>query len=87
MQLANWSSSAHLNDRASAAREQEGLGIAERLVLPLHGAPPLLDKSAVEARQRINDTLESFVADGRTDGTVRDGVNAIDVIMCSALTA
>jgi hypothetical protein len=57
MQLANWSSSAPLNDRASAAREQEGLGIAERLVLPLHGAPPLLDKFAVEARQRINDTL------------------------------
>ncbi|MET0699380.1 MAG: TetR/AcrR family transcriptional regulator [Mycobacterium sp.] len=64
----------------------ESLGIAERLVLPLHGAPPLLDEAAVAARQRIDAALESFLAAGRADGTVRQDVNATDVIMCSALT-
>jgi len=64
----------------------EALGIAEQLVLPLHGAPPLLDESAVLARRRINDEVDSFLAAGRADGSIRDDVNATDVIMCSALT-
>jgi AcrR family transcriptional regulator len=64
----------------------ESLAIAEQLVLPLHGAPPLVDEAAVAARQRINDALERFLADGRADGTIRTDVNATDVIMCSALT-
>jgi AcrR family transcriptional regulator len=64
----------------------EALGIAEQLVLPLHGAPPLLDESAVLARRRINDEVDSLLAAGRADGSIRDDVNATDVIMCSALT-
>jgi AcrR family transcriptional regulator len=64
----------------------EALGIAEQLVLPLHGAPPLLDDSAVRARRRINDDVDSFLAAGRADGSIRSDVNATDVIMCSALT-
>jgi len=64
----------------------EALGIAEQLVLPLHGAPPLLDESAVLARRRINDEVDSFLAAGRADGSIRGDVNATDVIMCSALT-
>jgi AcrR family transcriptional regulator len=64
----------------------ESLSIAERLVLPLHGAPPLVDDAAVAARQRIDDALASFLAAGRADGTIRDDVNATDVIICSALT-
>jgi AcrR family transcriptional regulator len=64
----------------------DSLEIADRLVLPLHGAPPLLDDSAVAARLRINESLESFLAAGRADGSVRGDVNATDVIICSALT-
>jgi AcrR family transcriptional regulator len=64
----------------------EALGIAEQLVLPLHGAPSLLDESAVLARRRINDEVDSFLAAGRADGSIRGDVNATDVIMCSALT-
>jgi AcrR family transcriptional regulator len=64
----------------------EALAIAEQLVLPLHGAPPLLEESAVRARRRIDGIVESFLADGRVDGSIRSDVNATDVIMCSALT-
>ena len=64
----------------------EALEIAERLVLPLHGAPPLLDRLAVASRQRIDAVVESFLAAGRADGSIRHDVNATDVIICSALT-
>lgn len=56
-----------------------------QLVLPLRGAPPLIDASAIAKRERINSLLESFLAGGRADGTVRADVNATDVIMCSAM--
>jgi len=59
--------------------------IASRLVLPLHGAPPLVTAEAVAARRQINDRLDGFIARGRADGTVAAPVNATDVIVFSAL--
>jgi len=59
--------------------------IASRLVLPLHGAPPLVTTEAVAARQQINDRLDGFIARGRADGTVAAAVNATDIIVFSAL--
>lgn len=59
--------------------------LGNRLVLPLHGAPPLTDDAAVAARQRINASLERFLADGRRDGTVKADVNATDIIICAAM--
>jgi AcrR family transcriptional regulator len=41
------------------------LAIAEQLVLPLHGAPPLVSAAAVEARRTINRRLEMFIERGR----------------------
>ena len=63
----------------------ECLKLGHQLVLPLRGAPPLTDESAVAARGRINAALERFLADGRADGTVRADVNATDIIMCGAM--
>ncbi|MBV8860295.1 MAG: TetR/AcrR family transcriptional regulator [Mycobacterium sp.] len=63
----------------------ECLKLGNQLVLPLRGAPPLADESAVMARKRINTALERFLADGRNDGSVRADVNATDVIMCGAM--
>jgi hypothetical protein len=51
----------------------------------LRGAPPLTDPAAVAARKQINDALERFLDEGRTEGTIRADVNATDVIMCSAM--
>jgi AcrR family transcriptional regulator len=59
--------------------------IASRLVLPLHGAPPLVTPEAVAARQEINSLLDGFIARGRADGTIVAPVNATDVIVFSAL--
>jgi AcrR family transcriptional regulator len=59
--------------------------IASRLVLPLHGAPPLVTAEAVAVRQEINSRLEGFIARGRADGTIAAPVNATDVIVFSAL--
>jgi AcrR family transcriptional regulator len=61
------------------------LAIASQLVLPLHGAPPLVTAEAVAARQEINFRLEGFIARGRADGTVTAPVNATDIIVFSAL--
>jgi AcrR family transcriptional regulator len=61
------------------------LEIAAHLVLPLHGAPPLVTAEAVAARQEINVRLEEFIAGGRADGTVTAAVNATDIIVFSAL--
>jgi AcrR family transcriptional regulator len=59
--------------------------IASRLVLPLHGAPPLVTAEAVAARQEINSRLDGFIARGRADGTIAAAVNATDIIAFSAL--
>jgi AcrR family transcriptional regulator len=61
------------------------LNLGNQLVLPLRGAPPLVDEAAVAARGRINAALERFLADGRRDGSVRADVNATDIIMCGAM--
>jgi AcrR family transcriptional regulator len=63
----------------------ENLELGDQLVLPLRGAPPLTDPTAVAARQQINDALERFLDEGRTAGTVCSEVNATDVIMCGAM--
>jgi hypothetical protein len=61
------------------------LGLGNQLVLPLRGAPPLVDDAAIATRKRINASLERFLTEGRRDGTVRADVNATDVIMCGAM--
>jgi AcrR family transcriptional regulator len=64
---------------------EECLKLGDQLVLPLRGAPPLTDAAAVDARRRINNALEQFLADGRAEGTVRPDINATDIIACGAL--
>ena len=63
----------------------ECLNLGNQLVLPLRGAPPLIDEAAVAARGQINAALERFLAGGRGDGSVRADVNATDIIMCGAM--
>jgi AcrR family transcriptional regulator len=64
---------------------EECLNLGNQLVLPLRGAPPLTDASAVDARRRIDSALEQFLAVGRADGSVRGDVNATDIIACGAI--
>ncbi|MBB1152412.1 TetR/AcrR family transcriptional regulator [Amycolatopsis dendrobii] len=59
--------------------------IADQLVLPLHGAPPLVTPEAVAARKSIYRRLEFFLATGREDGSIRGPVNATDLIAFSTL--
>ena len=63
----------------------ESVAIADDLILPLHGAPPLVGQEAVDKRQRIDGQIEAFLAQARAVGAVRHDVNATDVIICSAL--
>lgn len=64
-----------------------GLSLGDQLVLPLRGAPPLVDEAAVTARRRINTALDRFLIDGKADGTIGTDVNATDVIMCCAMVS
>ena len=61
------------------------LAIGDQLILPLHGAPPLISAQAVQARQEINRRLDRFIERGRADGSIRAAVNATDIIVFSAL--
>lgn len=62
------------------------LAIADQLVLPLHGAPPLTSPEAVKSRRAINQRLDHFIKRGQLDGSIRAPVNATDIIIFSALT-
>jgi AcrR family transcriptional regulator len=62
------------------------LAIGDQLVLPLRGAPPLVDVEAVGARHAINRRLDQFIERGYTDGSVQAPVNATDIIVFSAMT-
>jgi AcrR family transcriptional regulator len=64
---------------------EECLNLGNQLVLPLRGAPPLIDEAAVAARERINVELEHLLAAGMQDGSVRADVTATDIIMCGAM--
>lgn len=63
----------------------ESVLVGDQLILPLHGAPPLVDAEAVSKRQRIDGQIEVFLAQARSAGTIGHDVNATDVIVCSAL--
>jgi AcrR family transcriptional regulator len=67
---------------------QECLTLANQLVaMPLRGAEPLADDAAVEAKARIGQAINSFLAEGRADGSVYADVAALDVIVCGTLIA
>jgi AcrR family transcriptional regulator len=83
-------------DRVPPGREAAGreavraflagtLKIADQLVLPLHGAPPLMTAEAVAARHAISSRLDELIERGRADGSITAAVNATDVIVFSAL--
>ena len=59
--------------------------IGDQLILPLHGAPPLISAQAVQARREINRRLDRFIERGRADRSIRAAVNATDVIVFSAI--
>jgi AcrR family transcriptional regulator len=61
------------------------LAIGDQLILPLHGAPPLVTAEAAAARREINRQLDYFIERGQADGSIRADVNATDVIVFSAL--
>jgi AcrR family transcriptional regulator len=64
---------------------ERSLDAGDQLILPLHGAPPLVSTQAVHARREINRRLEGFIERGHADGSIRAAVNATDVIVFSAL--
>jgi hypothetical protein len=65
---------------------ERSLDVGDQLILPLHGAPPLVSTQAVHARREINRRLEGFIERGQADGSIHAAVNATDVIVVSALT-
>lgn len=55
------------------------------LVLPMHGGPSPLDEDALVLRSKVHSTVEAIVRRGRTDGTVRADITALDIILFGAL--
>lgn len=62
------------------------LTIGDQLVLPLHGAPPLVSIEAVEARRAIYRRLDGFLERGRAEHGIRAPATATDIIVFSSLT-
>lgn len=70
-----------LTGREAIARYVDGtLALSDQLVLPLHGARPLITPAAVEARRSIYRRLDAFIDAGRADRSIRAPVNATDII-------
>jgi hypothetical protein len=59
--------------------------ISGQLILPLRGAPPVTSDQAVQARRDVMRRLDEFIDRGRADHSIRASVNAIDIVMFSAL--
>lgn len=59
----------------------------DQLVLPLHGGPADLDDSMKALRAEIRRTLEKILARGRSDGSIRRDVTAVDIILMGAMLA
>jgi AcrR family transcriptional regulator len=77
-------------DSVPAVLEQffeETIAARDDLILPLHGGPVSLDEEAVALRREISDLLEQVLARGRSDGTIRDDVAAVDIIITGAMLA
>jgi AcrR family transcriptional regulator len=70
-----------------AVREflSRSLAIGDQLILPLHGAPPLISARAVQARREINRRLDRFIERGHADHSIRAAVSATDIVVFSAL--
>jgi AcrR family transcriptional regulator len=62
------------------------LGIADQLVLPFHGDPPLISADAVKARRAMDQYLDRFIRRGHDDGSIRANVTAVDIIVFSSMT-
>jgi AcrR family transcriptional regulator len=57
------------------------------LVLPLHGAPVTLSAADVSIRRAISAELDQILQSGHQAGTLRQDVNATDIIVFGALLA
>ena len=57
------------------------------LVLPLHGAPMTVSEADVSIRQAIRAELDQILRVGQQAGTLRQDVNATDVIVFGAMLA
>jgi AcrR family transcriptional regulator len=82
----------------SAAREESGLASVEhfldgtiehreQLVLPMHGGPAALSDASVRLRDEIRAAVARVVERGHEDGTLREDLVPIDVIMFGAMLA
>lgn len=57
------------------------------LILPLHGGPVSLDAATVAVRTEISDLIDTVLARGRLDATIRPDATAVDVIVAGAVLA
>ena len=65
----------------------ETIAHRDQLILPLHGAPPILDTTSTQLQHQIRAELSALLARGREDGSVRDGVTAEDLVTAGAMLA
>jgi AcrR family transcriptional regulator len=66
---------------------EQTIAAREQLILPLHGGPVDVDEKSVAIRTEISDLLEQVLARGRSDGTIRPDISAIDIIITGAMLA
>ena len=66
---------------------EETIAHRDTLILPLHGAPMILDEEILALRREIRRELELVLARGRRDGDVRADVTAEDIIIAGASLA
>lgn len=59
----------------------------ELVALPVRGGEPLPDDEAVNAKRRIVEKIQEFLAEGQADGSVHADITAMDVVVCTTMIA
>ena len=65
----------------------DSIAMSDRLILPLHGAPPLTDSASIAERDQIHAGLARFIGQAREAGSIVSDVNSTDVIMYAAIVS
>ena len=66
---------------------RETIAHRDQLILPLHGAPRVVDEQGAALQAKIREALAGLLARGSEDGSVRAEVTAADLLTTGAMLA
>ncbi len=66
---------------------EAAIALRDQLVLPLHGGPPVTNRTTVAVRDQVHRTIARLIDRGRLDGTIKAAVSPRDIVAIGAMLA